>query len=165
MTTMFDKFFGVPHHVIRTGTWSEMKPTEQSLYICLLHESERCCNRQLVRTDAQMQDLTRLSSRSFCNARKKLQERRLVLCERGSGNVYVYRLCNPETGKPWPGDPKRRIPYVKKSKPDQPAEITSNHRRTTFGTGGTGLRAAGTAGADQAKGQSDTDSHGLPLSF
>lgn len=26
----------------------------------------------------------------------------------------MFRLCDPETGRPWPGDPKVRIPYKKK---------------------------------------------------
>jgi hypothetical protein len=47
-------------------------------------------------------------------ARKKLQERGLVVCSRGVGNLYAYTLCNPETSSPWPGDPKQRIPYRKK---------------------------------------------------
>jgi hypothetical protein len=114
VTTMFDRFFGVPQTVIRSHTWAKMKPTEQSLYICLLHESELYCTRELLRTDAQMHELTELSSRSFCNARKKLQERGLFLCKRGVGNAYTYTLCNPDTGQPWPGDPKRPVAYVKK---------------------------------------------------
>jgi len=111
---MFDKFFGVPQAVIRSGTWAQMKPTEQSLYIGLLHESERYRTRELQRTDAQLCQLTGLSSRSFCNARKKLQEHRLFLYKRGRGNSYIYTLCNPETGQPWPGDPKLRVAYIKK---------------------------------------------------
>jgi hypothetical protein len=114
VTTMIDRFFGVPQAVVRLGIWAEMKPTEQSLYICLMHDSERYKTRELRRTDAELSTLSGLSSRSFCNARKKLQERRLFVCKRGSGNSYVYTLCDPETGQPWPGDPKRAVPYLKK---------------------------------------------------
>jgi hypothetical protein len=121
VTTMFNRFFGVPQAVIRSGTWPEMKPTEQSLYICLLHESERCSTRELLRTDAQMGKLTKLSSRSFCNARKKLKERGLLLYRRGAGNTYIYTLCNPETSQPWPGDPKRHVPYIKKGDRNTPS--------------------------------------------
>ena len=115
MTTMFDKFFGMPHSVIRSGTWAAMKPAEQSLYTCLLHDSERYRTRELQRTDTQMRELTGLSSRACRDARIKLQERGLVRYKRGTGNVCVYTLCNPETGEPWPGDPKQPIRYVKKS--------------------------------------------------
>jgi hypothetical protein len=63
---MFDRFFGVPQTVIRSGTWAAMKPTEQSLYIGLLHESERYRTREFLRTDEQLRQLIGLSSRSFC---------------------------------------------------------------------------------------------------
>jgi len=112
---MFPMFFGVPQFVVRSGLWAQMRPTEQSLYICLLHDSERCSTRELLRTDAQICKLAGLSSRSLCNARKKLQERGLCLCIRNSGNRYTYTLCNPETQQPWLGDPKKRIQYLKKA--------------------------------------------------
>lgn len=117
MTVMFDRYFGIPQHVVRAGVWSQMKPSEQSLYVCLMHDSERYSTRQLRRTDAVLCGLTGLSARAFCNARKKLQERGLVRCRRGSGNVYVYTLCDPQTSAPWPGDPKQPIRYQKKSAP------------------------------------------------
>jgi hypothetical protein len=30
------------------------------------------------------------------------------------GNAYTYTICNPESGEPWPGDPKKPFAYVKK---------------------------------------------------
>jgi|SRR5215469_8559784 len=81
-----------------------------------MHESERCSTRQLTRRDAALCQLSGLSSRTLCNARKKLQELKLIVCTRGQGNVYRYDVCNPETGKPWPGDPKQRALYQKKEK-------------------------------------------------
>ncbi len=114
MTIMFDRYFGIPQHVMRSGLWAQMKPSEQSLYVCLMHESERYSSRQLRRKDAVLCQLTGLSTRACCNARKKLQEHGLVICARGSANIYVYTLCNPETARPWPGDPKQQIRYCKK---------------------------------------------------
>jgi hypothetical protein len=111
---MFDRYFGIPQHVIRSGLWASMKPSQQSLYICLMHESERCSTRLLRRTDGSLCELSGLSSRAFCNARKKLQEFRLVQCHRSTGNIYAYTLCNPETGTPWPGAPKERFLYRRK---------------------------------------------------
>ena len=111
---MIERYFGIPQYVIRSGLWTQMRPSEWSLYVCLLHESERYSTRKLQKTDATLCKLAGLSSRAFCNARKKLQEYKLVICERGRGNIYSYTICNPETGLPWPGDPKARIPYVKK---------------------------------------------------
>lgn len=115
MTVMFDRFFGVPQQIIRSGLWAKMKPTEQSVYICLLHESERYRSRELARTDYQLREIVGVSSRALCNARKKLVERRLVQCVRRTGNVYVYTLCNLETGLPWPGNPKTPVLYQKKT--------------------------------------------------
>jgi hypothetical protein len=130
MTTMIDKFFGMPLSVIRSGTWAAMKPAEQSLYTCLFHDSERYRTRELQRTDAQMCELAGISSRSCRDARIKLQERRLVRYKRGARNVYVYTLCNPETGEPWPGDPKQPIRYVKKSDRGSPTDSRSGSART-----------------------------------
>lgn len=114
MSVMFPKYFGVPHAVIRSGAWAEMKPGEQSLYIALLHESERCRTRELQRTDAEVCKLAGVRPRTLCDARKRLQERLLVLCDRGLGNVYKYTLCDPETGCPWPGNPKEIVRYRRK---------------------------------------------------
>jgi hypothetical protein len=111
---MIDRFFGVSHYVIRSGLWAQMTPTEQSLYIYLMHESERYRTRELLRTDAAIFNATGMSSRALCNARKKVQERGLLLYERSKGNMYLYTVCNPETGRPYPGDPKVPVPYRKK---------------------------------------------------
>jgi hypothetical protein len=78
VTVMIDKYFGLPQQVIRDGRWANMKPGEQSLYVCLMHESERYSTRELTRSDAKLEELTGLSSRTFCNSRKKLQELKLV---------------------------------------------------------------------------------------
>jgi hypothetical protein len=115
MTTMIDKFFGMPQSVMRSGTWAAMKPSEQTLYVALLHESERYCTREFQRSDARISDLAGISPRACRDARIKLQERGLICYKRGKGNVYVYTLCNPETRRPWAGDPTQRIRYLKKS--------------------------------------------------
>src|SRR4051812_19989580 len=112
---MIDKFFGLHQSLIRSGVWASMKPSEQSLYVYLMHESERYRTRELSRTDAQASDLTGLSARSLRDARIKLQEHALVKCGRGAGNVYCYTICNPETGQPYEGDPKVPVIYRKKN--------------------------------------------------
>jgi hypothetical protein len=113
MTVMFQRYFGVPQSVIRDGLWQQMKSSEQSLYVALLHESERYRTRKLSRTDSQLRELSGLSARSFPAARSGLQKHGLVLCELDSKNVYSYTICNPETRQPWAGDPKEIIPYRK----------------------------------------------------
>lgn len=114
MTVMIDRFFGLPQSLIRSGVWANMKPSEWSLYVCLMHDSEQYRTRELVRTDAQLCQSTGMSSRALCDARKKMQERGLVVCERTTGNVYLYTICNPDTGQPYPGHPKTPVLYRKK---------------------------------------------------
>ena len=114
MTVMLDKFFGVPQSVVRDGRWAKLTPSEQSFYVILLHESERYSTREIQRCDAQIRELSGVSSRALCNARKKLAELGLVAYRKQRGNLYIYDLCNPETGRPWPGSPKERVLYQKK---------------------------------------------------
>lgn len=115
MTTMIPRFFGVHQAVMRTGLWAEMRPSEQSLYVALMHESERRSTRKFKLKDAEVARLYGLAPRTLCNARKKLQEYRLILCLSGPGNVYTYTICDPETAWPYPGEPDKRVPYVKKA--------------------------------------------------
>ena len=125
MTVMFKGFFGVPQFVIRSGLWARMKPSEQSLYIALCHDSERYCTRELRRSDAEMLKLTGLSSRTLCNARKRLPELGLAHYHLQPGGKHVYTLLNPQTGVPWPGAPDSSPFRAKKksgpvSSPTQP---------------------------------------------
>jgi hypothetical protein len=115
VTVMLDKFFGVHPHVIRSGLWSRLKPGEINLYIYLMAESERCCTRQMRRRDADVTAAVGVAGRTLCNARKKLQEYRLVLCDKGEGNKYIYTICNPETGEPYPGDSRDPITCAKRT--------------------------------------------------
>jgi hypothetical protein len=115
MTVMIDKFFGVHPQVVRSGSWASMKPGEQNLYIYLMAESERRCTRELETTDAKILELVGVAPRTLCNARKKLSERGLIQCRPQGGNRYKYLICNPETGLPYPGDPKIPIKYMKKA--------------------------------------------------
>ncbi len=116
MTVMIDSFFGVHPFVVRSGVWGQMKPGEKDLYIYLLEESERRCTRKLVVTDAQIRNGVRTASRTLCNARKKLQERGLISCRPVVGNRYEYVICDPKTGKPYPGLPTDPIVVPKRSR-------------------------------------------------
>jgi hypothetical protein len=98
-------FFSVPQFVIRTGLWPRLKPSQQSLYVGLLHEAERYRSRELLRTDAQLFELCGVSNRSLRNARIKLQEHGLIGF-RPLRNGHLYTICDPRTGKPFPGGAK-----------------------------------------------------------
>src|SRR6266568_2936722 len=116
---MIDSFFGVHPHLLRSGLWRQMKPGEKDLYLYLMEESERYCTRQITATDAQVKLGVGAASRTLCNARKKLQEYGLVQYKSGQGNRYVYVICNPKTGQPYPGDPRLPIIVPKRSRATQ----------------------------------------------
>ena len=134
MTVMFPKFFGVPQQVVRKSTLAAMKPSEVYLYIYLQERSEWYCSRVIRATDAEISAKVRVAPRSLRNARVKLQERGLIQYKKGAGNKYVYTICDPETGQPYPGDPRKPIRYKKRSQePDGdvgPVSETSPSRDT-----------------------------------
>jgi hypothetical protein len=119
VTVMIDQFFGVHPHLFRSGLWPKMKPGEISLYLYVMHESERYRTRQLRRTDAQVREGTGVAARTLCDARKKLQEKGLLLCSKREGNKFIYTICDPTTRLPYPGDPKIPARYTKIAKPNQ----------------------------------------------
>ena len=156
---MFDRSFGMPQHVVRTGLWAKLKPSEQNLYVCLMHESERFSTRTIRRNDAALCRISGLSSRAFCNARKKLQEFRLIECHRGVGNIYVYTISNPETGIPWPGSPKERITYRRKVAQEHEKNIRPNNQSgTSEGTEGPEFTQVGSE-------RRANNGQGIPLDF
>ncbi|HWZ45957.1 MAG TPA: hypothetical protein VNW97_20965 [Candidatus Saccharimonadales bacterium] len=114
MTVMIDRFFGLHQHFVRSGLCRRLRAGEIRLYIGLMHESERRCTRKLNLTDTQIRELVGVASRTLCNARKRLQEFGLLQYHKTTGNMYVYTICQPEKGEPYPGGPKQRIPYEKK---------------------------------------------------
>lgn len=106
MTVMIDSFFGVHPCLVRSGMWRKMKPGEKDLCVYLMEQSERRCTREIAATDAQVTVAVGAASRTLCNARKTLQERRLIQYRSGQGNKYTYVICDPKTGQPYPGDPR-----------------------------------------------------------
>lgn len=120
---MFTGFFGVPQAPVRSGKLKDLSGVSVKLYLALCHDFERYSTRELVRTVAQLRNLVGGAANSHIKARKELQQAGLIESEETS-NGFRFRLCNPETGKPWPQDPRERIPYQRKSKEQtQPGEI------------------------------------------
>jgi hypothetical protein len=99
-------FFTVPSYSVRIGVLRIMKGSEAKLWMALMHEFERYSTRELIRTDAQLKELSGVSARALRDARIKLQEYDLVSLRRGVAGMYRYVLCDPRTGDPFPGDPK-----------------------------------------------------------
>lgn len=114
MSVMFPRYFGIPQEVIRSGDWAQMKPTEKSVYVYLLHQSERLSTRKFIAKDADIEHWCGNSPRATRDARIKLQERGLIDCKAGRGHIYTYTICDPKTRLPYPGDPKVRVTYTRK---------------------------------------------------
>ena len=114
MTVMCERFFGVPQPAVRLGKVKELSPIAVKLYLALWHESERYSTRELTRTTAQVQALVGGSPNSHTKARTELAQAGLVVSEPYGTEGFVFVLCNPETGKPWPFPPKEKLQYQKK---------------------------------------------------
>lgn len=115
MTVMFATFFGIPQEVIRLGKLKELSGVAVKLYAALCYQSERWCTRELKLTTAQLRDLVGGAPNSHAKARDELRKAGLVEFRQQGADGFVFHLCNPETGKPWPIDPKERVPYRRKS--------------------------------------------------
>jgi len=98
-----------------------MKPGEKDLLIYLMAESERCCTRELKRTDAEIHAAVGTAPRTLCDARKKLAEHGLIQCKRVAGNKFLYVICDPTTGAPYPGDAKVPARIAKSARHERPA--------------------------------------------
>jgi hypothetical protein len=114
MTVMIDRFFGMPPGIIRLGTVKSLSGVAIKLYMALWHESERKRTRLVRCTTAELEQLTGCSRNALTTARTDLAHAGLLQAERYGQQSFALLLCDPETGKPWPGDPKERILYQKK---------------------------------------------------
>jgi hypothetical protein len=114
MTVMIGKFFGIPPGIIRLGKVKSLSGAAVKLLMALWHQSERNCTRTLRCTTAGLEELTGCSRNALITARADLVKAGLVQVEPYGVKGFVLHLCDPETRKPWPGDPKHRIIYAKK---------------------------------------------------
>ncbi len=136
MTVMIGRFFGLPQELIRRGIWKQMKPGEIDLYTCLAHRSERNRNRKLMVSDAEVHEEVGTAARTLCNARKKLQERGLIKYERERGGRYTYELCDPSTGRPYPGPSNVPVIPTKQDKANpEPRRENQDSGRSTESNG------------------------------
>jgi DNA-binding transcriptional ArsR family regulator len=127
---MIDRFFGIHQEFIRSGLCAKMKDGENRLYLFVMHKSERFSSLQITATDSEIRSAVGVAGRTLCNARKKLFEYGLICSRRGGGGRYTYTICNPETGKPYPGDPKVRVPYENRKRRAVQGEATPQPQRS-----------------------------------
>lgn len=141
---MLDSWFGIPPHIVRSGLWAKMKPSELRLYGYLMERSEFYCSREFQMKDC---DLQGVSPRAACNARKKLQEYGLIQYKAGLGNRYTYTICDPKTKQPYPGDPKIAIVMPKRSRSNAEETLIASPRQ------------------ERQKAAAPPQSYGVPLKF
>jgi hypothetical protein len=116
MTTMFEPFFGLPQSAVRLGKLKSITGFASKLYIVLCHEFERCSTRERVFTVSQLQALVGGSRNSHAKARIQLINAGLVHAEPYGTEGFIFHLCNPETGAPWPLPPRERVILPRKGK-------------------------------------------------
>lgn len=116
MSVRIPRFFGVDPTVVDDGIVAKMSGTELRLFIYLMRRSDRYSTRKFKATDKDIVGGVGGSPAAYCTARKRLRSKGLIEFERNDGGHYVYQICDPATGKPYPGDPKQKPPYVKRVK-------------------------------------------------
>ena len=129
MTVMLRRYSGFSPEIFEKGLVLRMRGSSLFLYLFLCRTSDRKSSLQFKASDKEISEQTGASPRALCDARRNLATLGLIHCERCPGGMYTYSLCDPETGRPFPGDPKTKAQYVKKEKP-APAERPTAWRTT-----------------------------------
>jgi hypothetical protein len=125
MTCKFPHFGGYPKPLFDLGYWARMSGGAKGVYITLCDESDNRSTRRFKLKDPELAELSGVSKRRLGDARTELSEMGMVVCEREPGGLFTYELCNPKTGRPYPGDPKAKVPYEKKKKEPSPMADTA----------------------------------------
>ena len=116
MSIKFARYSGFPPEIFEKGFVPKMSASGFRLYIFLCRESDRKSSLQLYLTDRAIILETGTSARALTDARVNLKNLGLIECNKDKGGAYTYDLCDTETCKPFPGDPKAKQVYVKKVK-------------------------------------------------
>lgn len=119
MAIMLRRYSGFPPEIFERGIVPQMKNSALRLYLFLCRHSDRKSSRQFKATDAEIGEQVGSSPGALRHARKNLLTLGLIHCEKAPGGAYTYSLCDVNTKRPFPGDPKVKAPYKKKEK--QPA--------------------------------------------
>jgi len=117
MTVMFPKFIGIPRDSFRDGKMKGLSGIATKVYVALCHESERYSTREVTRTVAQLQAPVGGSPNSHAKARTELIRAGLIQAEPFGTEGFVFALCDPETGKPWPLHPREKAAYQQTGAP------------------------------------------------
>lgn len=113
MSVRIDRWFGVPPELFESGQFARLSHSAVRLCVFLYWKSDRQTSRRFRGTDKEIGLAAGVSPRSLAGARKQLANEGVARFERDPGGEYTYTLCDPKTGKPYPGDPKSRVGYTK----------------------------------------------------
>jgi hypothetical protein len=111
MTFKFPHYGGYPKEVLYMGHWAQMSGGAKGLYISLCDASDRRSSRRFELKDDELVKMAGVSKGTLNAARKELFEMGMVVCDREPGGRFTYTLCNPKTGRPFPGDPRAKVTY------------------------------------------------------
>ena len=90
------QFTKIPNKLFGSGTARELKPAATLLYLALWENANRHGKAEFKASDKALASETTLSSRTICDARKRLIETGLISCIREPGQSFTYTLPKPE---------------------------------------------------------------------
>jgi hypothetical protein len=118
MTVMIARWFGVPPELYEYELVAEMSGSKFQLCMFLYWLSDKRSSRRCEMKDKDVSRRTGVSVRALQGARTRLCDLGIVTCAKLPGGTYTYELCGLYTKKPYPGDPAKKAPYMKRKKLD-----------------------------------------------
>ncbi len=104
---MFKDYFGMQQHIFRARIAANMKTAaEWKLLAFLDYESQRRSSRELAIEDRKLGMEIGASRSTLLRARGRLRQLGLIETKIRQDGRITYVICDPVTGKPYPGDPR-----------------------------------------------------------
>jgi hypothetical protein len=114
MSIRIPRFFGLDPVIVDEGFVKNLSGASVRLFLFLMRKSDRFSSRQFPASDKEIVEMVGGSASALAVARKKLRISGLIDYNRDTGGLYTYVICDPSTGKPYPGDPRDKVPYTKR---------------------------------------------------
>jgi hypothetical protein len=108
-------FCGFPKTVLKSHQWAQMSVGAKGVYVVLCGMSDERSTRRFELKDEYVVHMAGVSRGTLNAARKELFKMGMVVCDREPGGRFTYTLCNPKTGRPFPGDPRAKVAYEEES--------------------------------------------------
>jgi hypothetical protein len=113
MTIRISRYFGLPPELIERGVVPKMSESDLRLCTFAYWKSDNRSSREFLASDSEISQKVGVSTRSLSKARRSLSELGILQCFKGVDNRYTYILCDLNTGKPFPGNPREKAPYTR----------------------------------------------------